>query len=264
LFAHLPLYAGAEGRHLFFDHRDAPGVFPAGSFSLKPSVHRRDLGPRVHCIPYLDVVDNFMSYLHRPVAVRYPLSFAGQRTELRERLLPRIGAAVPGCWFRLRETFFHGPLMTHPGVVRPAPLSDPALERRWRLEFISTLLHSRMALSLPGYGLNAFRFYEALSLGVPVLQVGDDCALPWEDVVDYPAFSRCVPLHPEETLPERVAAALADVTDERLGEMRRMARLWYDAYLSPRNFFFLLYRALAPALGKHAGVLAGPAPEVPA
>lgn len=41
---------------------------------------------------------------------------------------------------------------------------------------------------LQGHGLNSFRFYEALSLGIPPILVTDNAALPFDDLVEYESF----------------------------------------------------------------------------
>jgi len=247
LYDHLRFFEGNESRHLFFDHRDTCSLYPPSAVLLKPSVHRWQLSERVHCIPYLDGVDNFFSYLHQPRTIDYELSFIGEWTETRARLLPRIERAVARTYFRIRPSFFHYGHLMSPNVTRAHEEVSAEVKRERRREYINVSLRSRFILCLPGWGLNAFRFFEALSLGIPPVHVGDDCALPWADVIDYSRFMIQVELGDEETLHERIAAAIADVDEDRYREMCRLARLHYDTYLSPHNFLYLLHRALGRA-----------------
>jgi hypothetical protein len=248
LYNYIEFFAGNESRHLFFDHRDACVIEPAIAILLKASVHRRQVSDRVHCIPYLDVVDDFFGYLHQPRTIDYELSFVGEESELRSRLLPRLERIVQPTHFRLRRSFYHLGHLLSPKVTRPREDLSPEAKRERRREYIDVALRSRFILCPPGYGLNTFRFFEALSLGIPPVHIGDDCALPWADLIDYSRFTIQVELGDEETLAERIAAAIADVDDERYREMCKLARLHYDSYLSPHNFLYLLHRALKQSL----------------
>jgi hypothetical protein len=248
ILAHLPHYERAGDRHLFFDHRDTPEVFPLpDSFCLKVSLHRRQISARVVCIPYMEMVDNFFAYLHRDWRIEYLLSFIGERSELREILTAQIARRIQPSYFHLQDTFFHRGYLQYRGEERRRR-EEPAAKGRLRRHFLDTILRSKFALCLPGYGLNSFRFFEALSLGVPPILIADDCALPWEDLINYDRF--CVRLPLQEPVAERLEDTLAGISDEFYREMCSLGRLHYDTYLSPRNFLFLLYRVLAAPLGK--------------
>ena len=254
VFGHLPYYPRLRDRHLFFDHRDTTAVFPSpASFCLKVSVHRRQVGSRVLCIPYMEMVDNFLAYLHQERRLEYLLSFIGEWSELRAALISRLVRRVQPSYLRLRRAFFHQGYLQHPGVERQREWQDPAAKRSLRRHFLEVTLLSKFVLCLPGYGLNSFRFFEALSLGVPPILVADDCALPWEGIVDYDRF--CARISPRDAVGERIEEVVAGTGSARYGEMCRLGRLHYDAYLSPRNFLFLLYRSLAAALSKEAADL---------
>lgn len=107
--------------------------------------------------------------------------------------------------------------------------------------------------------LNSFRFYEALSLGVPPILVSSDCALAFSGRVDYRRF--CVSVEEDDPgAVDAICAALA-IDDQRYAEMCRQARLHYDTWLSPRNYLYLLHQALLGALRRTA--TAAPPPTLP-
>jgi len=55
--------------------------------------------------------------------------------------------------------------------------------------FIRITQQSYFALCPRGYGLNSFRLYEVLQLGVVPIIISDDFYLPWSDEIDWNSFS---------------------------------------------------------------------------
>lgn len=239
-FELMPYYAGNEARHVFFDRRDGGDLLsPGTAVHFRPSLQRHEVSRSVICIPYLEPVDNFFGYLHQPRDIRYDLSFLGERTDFRERLLDSLKREITSVCFHLRADFFFGGYMAH----RPATKSEPEVTNAHRQEYIETIRRSRFVLAPKGYGTNSFRFYEALSLGVPPILVSDDCALPFERHVDYDAI--CLRFDARDPdVAVRIKDAVLSVDQARYERLCRLGRLYFDTYLSPRNFLFLSYEAL--------------------
>lgn len=239
----LPFYAGNEHRHVFFDRRDRGSPLAPGTpVHFRASVHRRDLSPSVICVPYLEPVDNFFIRAHQRRDICYDLSFVGERTDFRERLVASLSRAAGDVYFRLRPRFYFGGYM----ACRGGPTLAPDVARAQRREYVESALRSRFVLAPMGYGTNSFRFFEALSLGVPPVLVSEDCALPFEDVVDYDAI--CLRFEASDPdLTERILAAVRGLDDRQYARMCKLGLLYFHTYLSPRNVLFLLHDALGAA-----------------
>lgn len=242
----LQFYSDNEARHLFYDTRDDPEPFPsAESICLKPSVHKSAVSGSVICIPYMEGVDDFFSYFIQSRTIEYDLSFIGNRTPLREIMVDSLKGLFASCCFLLRDGFFFGGQF--PAVEKEqtglTEFRRGDSEQSWRVEFIEVMRQSRFALALPGYGLNSFRFFEALSLGVPPVLVSEGAALPFENLIDYDRF--CIRVRADSpSMPADIKLAIEQISQEKYADMCLLARLHYDAFLSPRHFLFLLYDAL--------------------
>jgi hypothetical protein len=243
----LEFFSGNERRHVFFDHRDQTDPFPSDiSIRLKVSLHRWQVSNTLICIPYLEMVDNFFWYLRRPREIKYELSFLGEWTPLREQMVSALGGTIEPVYFRLREKFFHtGYLQFSDG--KPVVKEGSAGKRALREEFIEVSLQSKFVLALRGYGLNSFRFFESLSLGVPPILVSDDCALPYAHLIDYEKFCIRVEAHDDDAV-GRIREAVYCTRDETYAEMCRAGRLHFDTFFSAKNFLYLLYDALYMAI----------------
>jgi hypothetical protein len=187
------------------------------------------------------MVDNFFRYAHQGRTLQYDLSFIGEWTRYRERILSALAAEFSSVYFRLRPRFFHQGYLQRGGDGSCSVAQHPDKDAQ-REEFISVSRSSRFVLALRGYGLNSFRFFEALSLGVPPILISDDAALPWEHLIDYNRI--CIRIDGRKPIVAQVDRALAELGSPRYEAMCHLGRLYYDAYFSCRNFLFLLYDAL--------------------
>ena len=242
----LPYFDGRQHRHVFFDHRDtADGDMFEPCVNFKVSLRRRDVSERRICIPYVEMVDNFFLESQRARRRAYEVCFIGERTPEREKLVSSLRKLCPSSFFELRDGCFHEGLLEYDierALGRRA--HDPVAARK---RFIDTMRSSRFVLAPRGYGLNSFRFFEALSLGVPPLLVSDDCALPWEDLIDYDQIT--IRITPNDwSCGACVVDAMARVDEARYKEMKALGRPIFDAYLSARNYLFLIYRQLVRLL----------------
>ncbi|HEX6715458.1 MAG TPA: exostosin family protein [Pyrinomonadaceae bacterium] len=246
IYEHLHFYDGNESRHVFFDHRDRPEPFPKdNSIRFKASLHQAYVSDVVICIPYVEPVDNFFWYLLARRSIKYQLSFVGSGTPFRERILESLKSIDPS-YFKLRKHFFHGGYLQFEGARRMTEEETPSVKRALREEYINISLQSKFVLALRGYGLNSFRFFEALSLGVPPILVSRDCALPYTNLVNYDDI--CIRIDESDAdLVERIKEAVYSTDEDTYLNMCRAGRLYYDGFFSSRNYLYLLYNALRRA-----------------
>ena len=250
----LTYFRGNEERHLFVDHRDQAEISLSDAcVYLKVSLYKDQVTDRVICIPYLEMVDNLFWYFQKPPAIKYMLSFIGEWTAFRESVLSSLEGLSKGLglqiYFRLRRDFYHkGYLQFSDCGASPEELSrERNLKQLYRDEFIEVMQQSRFALAPRGYALNSFRFFEALSLGVPPILISNRCALPFENLIPYEKICFIIDSEKEDIVP-RVRAIIQMVNPDQNTEIGRLGRLYYDSYLSCKNFLFLLYEALRKLL----------------
>ena len=84
---------------------------------------------------------------------------------------------------------------------------SPAVPQDDAKRFIETTLSSRFCLAPRGYGRSSFRFFEAIQLDTIPIYVWDDIKwLPYQEVLEYDAFSISVHVSELPTLYERLKA----------------------------------------------------------
>ena len=84
---------------------------------------------------------------------------------------------------------------------------SPSVPQDDAKRFIETTLRSRFCLAPRGYGRSSFRFFEAIQLNTIPVYVWDDIKwLPYQEVLDYDAFSVSVHVSELPTLHERLKA----------------------------------------------------------
>ncbi|WP_203781531.1 exostosin domain-containing protein [Paractinoplanes rishiriensis] len=239
----LPHYSGAAERHVFFDSRDDPAIpdFLAESVFLKASLHSAAAGPRRVCLPYTERIDNFFPRFAEEPELRYDVSFVGEVSQTREPIIAAVRASGLRARVVDRRQNYYGPPQLR-GADRLETAGTPQ-RTKWRKEFLDITMRSRFVLAVPGYGLNSFRFYEALSLGVPPLLIDENAALPFPQHINYDEFCLRLSLS-DDNLSESIKGAVEAVGDERWQQMRKLARHTFDTYLSTFNLLFLLYQAI--------------------
>lgn len=100
-----------------------------------------------------------------------------------------------------------------------------------RKEFVENLLASDYALSVRGDANADTRFYEAISLGrIPVF-VDSERVMPFEDMIDYSAFSVHVPFDQRRSIDKILGDFHNSLTPEKFEAMQRQARLVFERYL---------------------------------
>lgn len=236
-------YRGNESRHILFDLRDDPGVpeFLERSIFLKVSMYADDVSDRRICIPYTERIDNMFPLFMNQREPHFDVSFVGLVSERREPVLDAIEASGLSCRFvRRREDYFEATPFRR---THSADQSARQQQVAWRREFLESVLDSRFAIAIQGHGLNSFRFFEALSLGVPPVLISEELALPFMDQVNYSAMS--LRFHIDDSnLGFKVGEAIKSIDRKDLTRMRRQARHTFDTYLSSWNLLFLLYERI--------------------
>lgn len=87
------------------------------------------------------------------------------------------------------------------------PSWSPTIPQDDAKRFIDTTLSSRFCLAPRGYGRSSFRFFEAIQLDTIPVYVWDDIEwLPYQEILDYDAFSVSVHVSELSTLYERLKA----------------------------------------------------------
>lgn len=121
---------------------------------------------------------------------------------------------------------------------------DPAVARA---EYLDNMSASDFVLTPKGDGNFSVRFYEALSLGrIPIL-IDTDMVLPFEDILDYAAFTLRVPYTDIDRLPDIVSSFYDSLDDQTFEAMQRAARAAYTDVLRYDRFFKTLFtKVLVP------------------
>jgi hypothetical protein len=113
-----------------------------------------------------------------------------------------------------------------------------------RREYVDNLRDCDMALVVKGDGNYSYRFYEALSLGRPLLFVDTETPLPLEGVVPYDRFLLSVDMRELPRLPKRVRAWWHKTSANDLIEAQYQARRAFADYLRIDKFFTYAFKNL--------------------
>jgi hypothetical protein len=114
-----------------------------------------------------------------------------------------------------------------------------------RVEFMHNILSSDYAVCVRGFGNFSFRFYDALSNGrVPIL-IDTDCALPFDDTLDYTRFLPVISMQQLDRADEIIADHYHSYSDAQWNELLHLLRRLYVSMLTPRSFFANLGRLSA-------------------
>lgn len=126
---------------------------------------------------------------------------------------------------------------------------DPAEWVRRRQEFRRSMKESRVALcgeSIPG--VLPYRFFEAMSAGRVPLLIGSDYVLPFESDIPYKDFILTLPREQAHQAANTVRRFVMSHTDERIAEMGRYARKYWERYLNSADWPRLMAEAVQKKL----------------
>ena len=140
-------------------------------------------------------------------------------------LLSLVESDMVGTNFKIRSSY---------GAHKATVELDVAQSRK---EFIDNLKESDFALTTRGDGNYSTRFFEALSLGRPVVLVDTDTPLPLEDVIDYDKFVIRVSHDEISRLPEIISRKWSELSGEDYKDMQIAARRAFEDYLRIDTYF---------------------------
>ena len=104
---------------------------------------------------------------------------------------------------------------------------SPSVPEEDAKRFVETTCASRFCLAPRGYGRSSFRFFEAIQLDTIPVYVWDDVKwLPYQEILDYDAFSVSVHVSELHTLHDRLAS-LSEKDYERMVTHLRDAKRWF-------------------------------------
>jgi hypothetical protein len=238
-------------RYLLVDSRDDSRVVDQeGVVSLKVSL-RTPASVRGHviCVPYVDTVDDCGYYpANSTRRLDYGAAFVGNATPYRTEVLSHVAAKAPfPVYFReRRECFLDRHLRSD---AAPYNRPEEAERREARQEYLDSALRSRHILALAGHGANTSRFFESMALGIAPILVTGSVSLPFTDQIPYEEFSLHLDTHGLEAA--ETARRIVDSVTENwsLAPARgRLARLYYDSYLSRARLLYHIYLRLREIL----------------
>jgi len=168
------------------------------------------------------------------------LGVSGHRgLRLRSEALRRLAesARVEADFLR-RRAFWNGALSG-----TPAPL----FIQQTRREFVQNMVGSDYILCVRGAGNFSYRLYETLSCGrIPVF-LDTDCALPYDQWIDWRRLCVWVEEGDVAHIAERVAAFHAGLSPAEFQERQRECRRVWEEWLSPTGFFANFHRHFGPS-----------------
>jgi len=214
----LPHY---QGRWFFHDYSACSDDWGLNSVLFRAVKSRHDPNPLTISVPHF--VDDFSPDLVDFGTLPYDVCFVGRAgaCDVRRRACHAVANDRRiRSYMKFYDDFF--------GYV-------PEGTRQWqerRQEFINGFRVSKLALSPRGVELDAYRTWEAMSAGRPVIWMGDNYELPFQDFVDYGRFMFRVPESEANRMNEVVREILRTHTDTQLQEYGEWARQCWMEYFS--------------------------------
>lgn len=188
---------------------------------------------------------SFSGWADVPLSVALKTSLKELPVRIRSLLDSRYGACKRGIFFRrdvvcilqksgrIESNFL---IRSSYSGHRATASKDPEVLRR---EFVNNLLDSDYALDIRGDSNASQRLFEILSLGrIPII-LDTERNFPFDDEIDYSAFSLRVDFRDLHALPDIIADFHAGLTLERFEAMQRAARAAFVDHFS------------VPAMTKH-------------
>ena len=230
---------------VFFFNHDCDVPFEWPSVFVRSSVSRKFLSPNTIAFPY-GVSVKKEELADDPAKGKYHTSFVGYvgSSPLRFAVLKSFYARPHSLRFLFDVTDqFHG----HTGTP----------EARWAL-FKSSIENSETVLCPRGTGQNSARFFQTMALGrIPVL-IGDDCVLPFEEVIDYSKAIFRIPEGQIENAPLVLAELLAAQSRQQILQRGQDNRQLWETHCTGERACAHVLRALDRYRRKFAATLDDP------
>lgn len=190
-------------------------VLPENLFLYRTSVNKSSCQINERVMPALHP-DHFFGFID----YKNSISFCGQLTELRYRVLQKINNTGIDTDFIIRRGFW-------------AP--EVGSKIKARKQYYENLLNNRYALCIRGEGNFSFRFYEALCFGrVPIL-IDTDTVLPFERKIEWEKYIIRIK---EDEIPE-----LSNYIARDTRCMKENRELW-ETYFSVEGYTKNFYKEL--------------------
>ncbi|TWT46826.1 exostosin domain-containing protein [Botrimarina hoheduenensis] len=160
--------------------------------------------------------------------------------ELRSRSLAILERDAGVATHFIRRTQFWG------GAISRFRGPDPDAKRRVREEYLENLVGSDYILCLRGAGNFSYRMYETLAMGRIPLFVNTDCALPFDDTIDWRRHMVWVEQADLPRLGERLREFHAALSPAEFVERQRAnRRLWEESLRPTECYQRIIERAVA-------------------
>lgn len=237
----LPYFKGRESIHCFFDVSDHETQYHQPSMFIRCNLRPFNLEADPNSIQMAWPVEDYAECLQVPeCGFTNHISFHGWATSHPSRELSIQSCLDSGvkCSFSLYNDFT--------GYLKA---DDPELARR-RVEFRRSMRESKICLcpeSIPG--VFPYRYFEAMSAGRIPLLVGSDFVFPFNDEIDYKAFTVFCSRADAAKAGEIAEQFLSSHSDADVIEMGRLARQAWVWWLDGRNWPSLHAYAVQKTLG---------------
>jgi hypothetical protein len=148
------------------------------------------------------------------------------KTSIKDILCSFVGTVLPTC--EIRNSLYNLLKNKESFYFTEKTQWSPTIPQNKLKEFINITQRSWFTLCPRGYGLQSFRFYEALQLGSIPIFVYDIEWFPFDDTIDWSMFS--VIVHKEDIL--RIPDIINKISIEQRIEMIKRGKIIYENYFT--------------------------------
>jgi hypothetical protein len=221
----LPHFQRFEEKHIFCLRETLSIPFYTTSFFFRTNVEASLRDINAFAMPFF--VEDFRNFVHYDLEkCSYDTSFVGYlgSSNIRFKLAKNILQTKRNLRHMINVSGkFHGHL-------------DGEVKEQRRMLFVGSLKDSITILCPAGMGKGSIRFFEAMSMGrIPVL-ISDDCMLPFEDEIDYSAFSLRINESDIEKAGDILSEWLGSHSSEELRNKCMTSRSVWENYLRDKTF----------------------------
>jgi hypothetical protein len=229
----LPYFRQFEGKHIFCLRETLSIPFYTTSFFFRTNVESSVRDINAFAMPFF--VEDFRNFVHYDLEkCSYDTSFVGYlgSSSIRFKLAKNILQTKRNLRHMINVSGkFHGHL-------------DREIREQRRMLFVGSLKDSITILCPAGMGKGSIRFFEAMSMGrIPVL-ISDDCMLPFEDEIDYSAFSLRINESDIEKAGDILSEWLGSHSSEELRNKCMTSRSVWENYLRDKTFAMRTFEKL--------------------
>lgn len=129
------------------------------------------------------------------------------------------------------------PQIEHDFVIRQTSTTRSFRDPAWRQEFVGNMNGSDYAVCVRGTANYSIRFYEALSLGRIPIFIDTDCALPFDDTIDWRSYCIWIDASDLSHMGQRILDYHASITSSQFEELQVACRQLWVERLSREGFY---------------------------